>query len=247
LVESRILSIGCDYCRRNGERLGEEEAAEEWDWELLVGPTGGRTESGVSEKRLLFFSRFCSAGTGHSAVLSPPSLGTPKFSVGCCGFCQVATLSTPSPRYPRLVGLAGIPPPLSTLLNDLFCFGGDGVASVGISGTVVEMLEAVQQGFDIRQLYRDAQSRWLKPSEVLFILQNHEKFPIAPQPPDKPPSGSLFLFNRRVLRFFRRDGHVWKQKKDGRTVGEAHERLKVCQISSSHFWIHFILPFSSAI
>lgn len=40
--------------------------------------------------------------------------------------------------------------------------------------------------------------------------------------------GSLFLFNKRVLRFFRRDGHNWRKKKDGRTVQEAHERLKVC-------------------
>lgn len=40
--------------------------------------------------------------------------------------------------------------------------------------------------------------------------------------------GSLFLFNKRVLRFFRRDGHNWRKKKDGRSVGEAHERLKVC-------------------
>ena len=39
--------------------------------------------------------------------------------------------------------------------------------------------------------------------------------------------GSLFLFNKRVLRFFRKDGHSWRKKKDGRTVGEAHERLKV--------------------
>jgi CG-1 domain len=43
----------------------------------------------------------------------------------------------------------------------------------------------------------------------------------------KKQGGSLFLFNRRVLRFFRKDGHSWRKKKDGRTVGEAHERLKV--------------------
>lgn len=41
------------------------------------------------------------------------------------------------------------------------------------------------------------------------------------------PGGSLFLFNKRVLRYFRKDGHSWRRKKDGRTVGEAHERLKV--------------------
>lgn len=39
--------------------------------------------------------------------------------------------------------------------------------------------------------------------------------------------GSLFLYNKRVLRNFRRDGHSWRKKRDGRTVGEGHERLKV--------------------
>ena len=38
----------------------------------------------------------------------------------------------------------------------------------------------------------------------------------------------MFLFNKRVLQFFRKDGHNWRKKKDGRAVGEAHERLKVC-------------------
>lgn len=40
----------------------------------------------------------------------------------------------------------------------------------------------------------------------------------------------MFLFNKRVLRFFRKDGHSWRKKKDGRTVGEAHERLKVTEL-----------------
>ena len=39
--------------------------------------------------------------------------------------------------------------------------------------------------------------------------------------------GSLLLFNRRVLKFFRKDGHQWRRKKDGRAIAEAHERLKV--------------------
>jgi hypothetical protein len=42
--------------------------------------------------------------------------------------------------------------------------------------------------------------------------------------------GSLFLFDRKVLRYFRKDGHNWRKKKDGKTVKEAHERLKVRQI-----------------
>lgn len=39
--------------------------------------------------------------------------------------------------------------------------------------------------------------------------------------------GSLFLFDRKVLRYFRKDGHNWRKKRDGKTVKEAHEKLKV--------------------
>ncbi|XP_061991511.1 calmodulin-binding transcription activator 4 isoform X1 [Rosa rugosa] len=87
-------------------------------------------------------------------------------------------------------------------------------------------------GYNINDLFQEAQSRWLKPAEVLFILQNHEKYKVTPEPPQQPVSGSLFLFNKRILRFFRRDGHRWRKKKDGRTVGEAHERLKVGNVET---------------
>jgi hypothetical protein len=76
-------------------------------------------------------------------------------------------------------------------------------------------------------LVQEAQTRWLKPAEVLSILQNYGKQQLADKPPQMPTSGSLFMFNKRVLRNFRKDGHSWRRKKDGRTVGEAHERLKV--------------------
>ncbi|KAL2906110.1 Calmodulin-binding transcription activator 2 [Bienertia sinuspersici] len=49
-----------------------------------------------------------------------------------------------------------------------------------------------------------------------------------------PPSGSLFLFDRKVLRYFRKDGHSWRKKKDGKTVKEAHERLKAGSIDVLH-------------
>jgi hypothetical protein len=39
--------------------------------------------------------------------------------------------------------------------------------------------------------------------------------------------GSLFLFDCKILRYFRMDGHNWRKKKDGKTVKEAHEKLKV--------------------
>lgn len=50
--------------------------------------------------------------------------------------------------------------------------------------------------------------------------------------------GSLFLINRRILRNFCRDGHNWRKKRDGKTVGEAHERLKVC-----YWWICLFVVF----
>ncbi|PWA44904.1 Ankyrin repeat-containing protein [Artemisia annua] len=87
-------------------------------------------------------------------------------------------------------------------------------------------------GYNIMDLVREAHVRWLKPAEVLFILQNYEESQLTHEPPQKPPSGSLFLFNKRVLRFFRKDGHNWRRKKDGRTVGEAHERLKVGNVEA---------------
>ncbi|KAK1270445.1 Calmodulin-binding transcription activator 4 [Acorus gramineus] len=79
----------------------------------------------------------------------------------------------------------------------------------------------------IDALLQEAKNRWLKPVEILYILKNHEKDQITEETPLRPPSGSIFLFNKRVLRFFRKDGHNWRKKRDGRTVGEAHERLKV--------------------
>ncbi|KAI3730814.1 hypothetical protein L1987_61992 [Smallanthus sonchifolius] len=87
-------------------------------------------------------------------------------------------------------------------------------------------------GYNIVDLVLEAQIRWLKPGEVLFILQNFEEQQLTNEPVQKPPSGSLFLFNKRVLRFFRKDGHSWRRKKDGRTVGEAHEHLKVGNVEA---------------
>ncbi|WOL01102.1 hypothetical protein Cni_G09815 [Canna indica] len=87
---------------------------------------------------------------------------------------------------------------------------------------------------DIEQILFEAQQRWLRPAEICEILQNYKKFHIAPEPPNKPPSGSLFLFDRKVLRYFRKDGHNWRKKKDGKTVKEAHERLKAGSVDVLH-------------
>ncbi|KAK3414155.1 hypothetical protein EUGRSUZ_I02662 [Eucalyptus grandis] len=87
---------------------------------------------------------------------------------------------------------------------------------------------------DIEQLQVEAQHRWLRPAEICEILRNHQKFQIAAEPPTRPPSGSLFLFDRKVLRYFRKDGHNWRKKRDGKTVKEAHEKLKVGSVDVLH-------------
>ncbi|XP_074570411.1 calmodulin-binding transcription activator 2-like [Curcuma longa] len=87
---------------------------------------------------------------------------------------------------------------------------------------------------DIERLLVEAQHRWLRPAEICEILQNHRKFRIAPEPPNRGPCGSLFLFDRKALRYFRKDGHNWRKKKDEKTVKEAHERLKVGSVDMLH-------------
>ncbi|KAM3334920.1 hypothetical protein ACQJBY_029378 [Aegilops geniculata] len=89
-----------------------------------------------------------------------------------------------------------------------------------------------QQGLDIQNLHREVKTRWLKPREVLDILRNCELFGIQNRTPQRPPSGSWFLFNRRVHRFFRNDGYVWQKKKNGKNGNEAHEYLKVGNVKA---------------
>ncbi|KAE8810259.1 calmodulin-binding transcription activator 4 [Hordeum vulgare] len=89
-----------------------------------------------------------------------------------------------------------------------------------------------QQGLDIQRLQQAVRTRWLKPREVLDILQNSELFGIHNRTPQRPPSGSWFLFNRRVHRFFRNDGYVWQKKKNGKSGNESHEYLKVDNVKA---------------
>ncbi|KAL9238356.1 hypothetical protein vseg_012788 [Gypsophila vaccaria] len=87
---------------------------------------------------------------------------------------------------------------------------------------------------DIQQLQLEAQHRWLRPAEICEVLRNFQRFQISSESPNRPPSGSLFLFDRKVLRYFRKDGHNWRKKKDGKTVKEAHEKLKVGSVDVLH-------------
>ncbi|CAL9243558.1 unnamed protein product, partial [Arabidopsis halleri] len=52
--------------------------------------------------------------------------------------------------------------------------------------------------------------------------------------------GIIVLFDRKMLRNFRKDGHNWKNKKDGKTIKEAHEHLKVNFLYVSEFVCAFV-------
>ncbi|CDY13771.1 BnaA09g42730D [Brassica napus] len=87
---------------------------------------------------------------------------------------------------------------------------------------------------DVGHILSEARNRWLRPPEICEILQNYQKFQISSEPPTTPASGSVFLFDRKVLRYFRKDGHNWRKKRDGKTVKEAHERLKAGSVDVLH-------------
>ena len=82
----------------------------------------------------------------------------------------------------------------------------------------------------LRDVLTRARGAWLRSEHVVDLLRNYRlyNFPVSRAPPSPPPaSGCLFLFNRRATRYFRRDGHSWRTKSDGKTVRETHEKLKV--------------------
>ncbi|XP_059280865.1 calmodulin-binding transcription activator 2-like isoform X2 [Lycium ferocissimum] len=90
------------------------------------------------------------------------------------------------------------------------------------------------QPLDLEQILKEAQHRWLRPAEICEILRNHLKLYLNKEPPVKPPGGSVFLYDRKVVRYFRKDSHNWRKKKDGKTVKEAHEKLKAGSIDVLH-------------
>ncbi|TKY54303.1 Calmodulin-binding transcription activator 2 [Spatholobus suberectus] len=87
---------------------------------------------------------------------------------------------------------------------------------------------------ELEEILQEAEHRWLRPPEICEILRNYKKFQLTPDPPVRPPAGSLFLFDRKALRYFRKDGHRWRKKKDGKTVREAHEKLKAGSVDVLH-------------
>ncbi|KAG9139757.1 hypothetical protein Leryth_021436 [Lithospermum erythrorhizon] len=85
-------------------------------------------------------------------------------------------------------------------------------------------------------MMEEAKGRWLRPNEIHAILCNYKHFTVYVKPANLPKSGTVVLFDRKKLRNFRKDGHNWKKKKDGKTVKEAHEHLKVGNEEKIHVY-----------
>ncbi|XP_010524575.1 PREDICTED: calmodulin-binding transcription activator 5 isoform X2 [Tarenaya hassleriana] len=102
----------------------------------------------------------------------------------------------------------------------------DGAGSGRLVGSDIHGFHTLQD-LDVPTMLEEAKGRWLRPNEIHAVLCNHKYFCINVKPMNLPKSGTIVLFDRKMLRNFRKDGHNWKKKKDGKTVKEAHEHLKV--------------------
>ncbi|KAH0767935.1 hypothetical protein KY285_003806 [Solanum tuberosum] len=101
------------------------------------------------------------------------------------------------------------------------------------------MFFLMESKVDLEQILKEVHHRWLLPHEVCQILRNHQNFCLTQQLQLKPPAGSIFLFDRKVLPDFSKDGHHWRKNKDGETVKEAHEKFTAGSIDVLHcYYVH---------
>ena len=83
---------------------------------------------------------------------------------------------------------------------------------------------------DSAQVAEVAASRWLKNDEVHDLLTNGVSrygFALQTSLPRTPGSGSLLFYSKQTCKNFRTDGHQWRTKKNGKSLQETHEKLKV--------------------
>ncbi|KAJ6350794.1 hypothetical protein OIU78_006842 [Salix suchowensis] len=96
----------------------------------------------------------------------------------------------------------------------------------GLVGSEIHGFHTLRD-LDVPSIMEESRTRWLRPNEIHAMLCNHKYFTINVKPVNLPMGGTIILFDRKMLRNFRKDGHNWKKKTDGKTVKEAHEHLKV--------------------
>ena len=121
-------------------------------------------------------------------------------------------------------GQSGASGMASALAGARFGSTGGGVSGGGAAQPLLEPKSIAGEDAAARQraadVIKQGRSRWLKNTEVCDILLNYSvyDFALSLDAPSKPGPGTLFLIDRRAVRFFRKDGHNWQKKKDGKTV-----------------------------
>ncbi|RUS80061.1 hypothetical protein EGW08_012178 [Elysia chlorotica] len=89
-------------------------------------------------------------------------------------------------------------------------------------------LPAQLQKITPAQEFISVRHRWNTNEEIASILiafDHHKEWLVLPQK-IRPASGSMLLYNRKVV-FYRRDGYCWKKRRNGSTIREDHMKLKV--------------------
>eukprot|EP00071_Canis_lupus_P040595 XP_022274152.1 calmodulin-binding transcription activator 2 isoform X10 [Canis lupus familiaris] len=70
--------------------------------------------------------------------------------------------------------------------------------------------------------------RWNTNEEIasyLITFEKHDEW-LSCAPKTRPQNGSIILYNRKKVKY-RKDGYLWKKRKDGKTTREDHMKLKV--------------------
>ena len=74
---------------------------------------------------------------------------------------------------------------------------------------------------------------WYSNEEIYSILNNYTETPLTNQVQIRPNNGSLFLYDRNVVKNFKKDLYTWKRRKDGgNSVREDRMSLKINGIDS---------------
>merc|ERR1711998_435750 len=82
---------------------------------------------------------------------------------------------------------------------------------------------------DAESLRTEARARWLTNVEVYTLLRHCHDFGFKTSlvVPECPASGTVMLYNKLCVKRFRQDGHNWVKRKNGISVKESHEKLRI--------------------
>ncbi|KAJ6726500.1 CALMODULIN-BINDING TRANSCRIPTION ACTIVATOR 6 [Salix purpurea] len=76
----------------------------------------------------------------------------------------------------------------------------------GLVGSEIHGFHTLRD-LDVPSIMEESRTRWLRPNEIHAMLCNHKYFTINVKPVNLPIGGTIILFDRKMLRNFRKDAH----------------------------------------